>query len=100
MLRAILLHFMIGYDHPFADGNGRTARALFYWAMAKSGYWLVEFISISHFLRQAPGQYVRAYLHSETDDNDVTYFAIHQLTTMRKAIDAVHDYLTRKTAEQ
>ena len=68
--------------------------------MARSGYWLVEFISISHFLRQAPGQYVRAYLHSETDDNDVTYFAIHQLATMRKAIDAVHDYLTRKTAEQ
>lgn len=100
VLRAILLHFMIGYDHPFADGNGRTARALFYWAMAKSGYWLVEFISISHFLRQAPGRYVRAYLHTETDDNDATYFAIHQLTTMRKAIDAVHAYLTRKSEEQ
>ena len=80
--------------------HGRTARALFYWAMAKSGYWLVEFISISHFLRQAPGQYVRAYLHTETDDNDATYFAIHQLTTMRKAIDAVHAYLTRKSEEQ
>jgi len=100
VLRAILLHFMIGYDHPFADGNGRTARALFYWAMAKSGYWLVEFISISHFLRQAPGQYVSAYLHTETDDNDATYFAIHQLTTMRKASDAVHAYLTRKSEEQ
>lgn len=43
---------------------------------------------------------MRAYLHTETDDNDATYFAIHQLATMRKAIDAVHDYLTRKTEEQ
>ncbi len=27
VVRAILLHFMLGYDHPFVDGNGRTARA-------------------------------------------------------------------------
>ena len=27
--RAIILHFWLAYDHPFADGNGRTARALF-----------------------------------------------------------------------
>lgn len=100
VLRAILLHFMIGYDHPFADGNGRTARALFYWAMAKSGYWLVEFISISHFLRQAPSQYVRAYLHTETDDNDTTYFALHQLETIQQAITALHAYLERSTQEQ
>ena len=45
VVRAILLHFMIGYEHPFVDGNGRTARALFYWMMAKSGYWMTEFLS-------------------------------------------------------
>lgn len=100
VLRAILLHFMIGYDHPFADGNGRTARALFYWSMAKSGYWLTEFISISQFLRQAPTRYVKAYLHSETDANDTTYFVIHQLATMRKAVQALLDYLERTIAEQ
>lgn len=100
VLRAILLHFMIGYDHPFADGNGRLARTLFYWAMARSGYWLTEFISISHVLRQAPAQYVRAYLHTETDGGDTTYFLIHQLETIRKAITALYDYLARKSAEQ
>src|SRR5690606_22337292 len=31
VIKAILLHFWIGYLHPFADGNGRLARALFYW---------------------------------------------------------------------
>ena len=99
VLRAILLHFMIGYDHPFADGNGRTARALFYWSMARSGYWLMEFVSISHILRQAPAQYVKAYLHSETN-NDTTFFLLHQLATVRKAIVALHDYLVRKTRDQ
>ena len=67
VLRAILLHFMIGYDHPFADGNGRTARALFYWSIARSGYWLMEYTSISHIIRRAPAKYMRAYLHSESD---------------------------------
>lgn len=100
VLRAILLHFMIGYDHPFVDGNGRTARALFYWSMARSGYWLMEFVSISHILKNAPTKYVKAYLHSETDHGDTTYFLIHQLETIRRAIAALHAYILRKTEEQ
>lgn len=100
VLRAILLHFMLGYDHPFVDGNGRTARALFYWSMARSGYWLMEYISISHILRKAPARYMRAYLHTETDHNDTTYFLLHQLGTIRRAIVALHDYLSRKVQEQ
>lgn len=100
VLRAILLHFMIGYDHPFVDGNGRTARALFYWAIARSGYWLMEFVSISHYLRKAPSKYVRSYLHTETDGNDTTYFLIHQLEVVRNAIQGLHEYLVRKVSEQ
>lgn len=100
VLRAILLHFMIGYDHPFADGNGRTARALFYWSMAKSGYWLMEYTSISHILRKAPARYMRAYLYTETDKNDTTYFLLHQLQTIRQAIAALHAYVERKSREQ
>lgn len=31
VIMGIILHFLIGYIHPFNDGNGRTARSLFYW---------------------------------------------------------------------
>jgi hypothetical protein len=89
----ITLHFMIGYDHPFVDGNGRTARALFYWAMAKHGYWLLEFVSISRIIKQAPIQYAKAYLQTETDDNDLTYFLIHQIDVIKKAVTALYEYL-------
>ncbi|MGZ4981117.1 MAG: Fic family protein [Methylobacter sp.] len=99
VIRAIILHFMIGYDHPFIDGNGRTARALFYWSMANQQYWLMEFISISRIIKQAPAQYGRAYLYTETDDNDLTYFIIHQLEVIKKAINALHEHLERKAAE-
>ncbi len=99
VVKAILLHFILAYDHPFVDGNGRTARALFYWSMAQQGYWLIEFISISRILKSAPAQYGYAFLYSETDDNDATYFVIHQLGVILRAIDELHRYLARKVQE-
>ena len=99
VVRAILLHFMLGYDHPFVDGNGRTARALFYWAMARQGYWLMEYLSISSILRQAPGQYARAYLHTESDGGDTTYFLLHQLDVIQKAVAALKAYLSEKARQ-
>ncbi|MCB1761597.1 MAG: Fic family protein [Gammaproteobacteria bacterium] len=100
VIRAILLHFMLGYIHPFVDGNGRTARALFYWSMARQNYWLMEYLSISRLLKKAPAQYGRAYLYTETDDNDATYFIIHQLVTIERAIEALYEYLDKKTEQQ
>ncbi|MGB5276844.1 MAG: Fic family protein, partial [Gammaproteobacteria bacterium] len=100
VIRAILLHYMLAYDHPFVDGNGRTARALFYWSMARAGYWLMEYISISRLIKEAPVKYGYAYLYSETDNNDVTYFIIHQLDIIQRAIVALHEYLERKGAER
>ncbi len=96
VVRAILIHFQIGYDHPFCDGNGRTARALFYWSMLRSGFWMMEYLSISSILRKAPSQYMTAYLHTETDGGDTTYFIDHQLDVLLKAIDGLHGYLARK----
>ena len=99
VIRGIILHFWLAYDHPFVDGNGRTARALFYWQMLHSGYWLFEYISISQFLRKAPVQYGTAFLHTETDENDLTYFIIHQTEIIRRALKELHDYVARKSSE-
>jgi Fic family protein len=97
VLRSIILHFWLAYDHPFVDGNGRVARALFYWSMLRHGYWLFEFISISQILLKAPAKYARAFLYTETDENDLTYFILHQLDAIQRAIKELHDYIARKT---
>lgn len=99
VIRAMVLHFWLAYDHPFVDGNGRTARALFYWAMLRSDYWLFEYISISEVLKRSPAKYYRAFLHTETDGNDLTYFLLHQSEVIRKAIESLHNYISRKTRE-
>ena len=98
-VRAMLLHFWLAYDHPFVDGNGRTARALFYWSMARQGYWLCEFVSISRILKRAKAAYARSFLYTESDENDATYFVLHQLRVLIRAIEDLHAYLKRKTAE-
>ncbi len=99
VIHAILLHFMIGYDHPFVDGNGRTARGLFFWAVARAGYWLTEYLAISRIIRQAPAQYTRAYLYTESDDNDTTYFLLHQLKVILRAYADLEMYMQKKLGE-
>ncbi len=99
VVRAILLHFWLGYDHPFEDGNGRTARALFYWYMRTRGYWLVEYLLISRILQNAPAKYTRAYLLTETDERDATYFIAYQLEVLERAVEELHAYLRRKVKE-
>jgi Fic family protein len=99
VLRAILLHFTLAYDHPFVDGNGRTARALFYWSMRTSGFWLTEYLSISRIFRLAPSKYARAFLYTETDGGDTTYFLLYHLAVIKQAIEQLHGYMQRKIAE-
>ena len=99
ILKAIVLHFWLAYDHPFVDGNGRTARALFYWSALSQGYGMFEFLSISSVIHKAPAQYARSFLYTETDENDLTYFILAQLGVIRRAINALHAYLDKKASE-
>lgn len=99
VLRAITVHFMLGYEHPFEDGNGRTARVLFYWSMLNQGFWLTEFLAVSKILKKAPAQYARSFLHTEQDGNDLTYFHIYHCRVVKRAIIELQDYLKVKMRE-
>lgn len=99
VLRAIILHFWLAYDHPFVDGNGRCARALFYWSMLRAGYRLTEYISISEVIHRAPVKYYRSFLYTETDENDLTYFILNHLEVLKKAAQELHAYVQRKTEQ-
>ncbi len=99
VIKGAMIHFWLAYVHPFTDGNGRTARALMYWYLLSRGYELFQYLSISkHFLR-APGQYVRAYLYVEHDDNDLTYFLVYNLLAIRFALNELRKYFKNKQDE-
>lgn len=99
VIKACLLHFWLAYLHPFCDGNGRTARALFYLCMLKQGYRLMEYIAISRVILRHRSSYERAFLYSETGDADCTYFLSFHLKALEQALEELWDYIDRKDAE-
>ncbi|MFN7966472.1 MAG: hypothetical protein U0V87_12370 [Acidobacteriota bacterium] len=62
----------------------------------RAGYWITEFLSISSIVAKARGRDRRAYLYSETDDNDLTYFVLWHLSVVVSAIDRLGADLRRK----
>jgi Fic family protein len=99
MVHAIVLHFWLAYLHPFVDGNGRLARALFYWKLLRSGYDFAQYLSISGPIDRSRRAYYLAFAHSETDDGDLTYFVLHQLAVLRRAEKDLAEHLKQRTAQ-
>ena len=100
IVKGCIIHFMIGFIHPFVDGNGRTARALFYWYLLKRGYWLTEYLSISRLIIKSKTQYAKAFMYTEIDEFDLTYFIHYKLKTMELAFDSLREYIDRKIREK
>jgi Fic family protein len=100
VVKGIILHFLIGYIHPFVDGNGRTARTIFYWYLMRQGYWLVEYMSISRIILKGRAQYAKAYLFTEYDENDLTYFIAYNVKAVTTALEDLKKYIYKKTQEK
>ena len=100
IVKASIMHFLIGYIHPFVDGNGRTARALFYWYLLKNGYWLTEYLSISRVILKSKTQYEKAYIYTEIDEMDVTYFIHYQVKVLTQAFEDLKNYISKKKKEE
>ena len=100
IIKGIIIHFALAYIHPFVDGNGRTARSLFYWYMIKKGYWLTEYLSISRIIYTNKKAYEKAFQYTENDGNDLSYFIQYHLDVMKKAFEELKKFLQRKIDEQ
>ncbi len=100
IIKGIIIHFVLAFIHPFVDGNGRTARSLFYWYMIKKGYWLTEYLSISRIIYTNKKGYEKAFQYTENDGNDLSYFIQYHLDVMKRAFEELKKYLQRKIDEQ
>lgn len=100
IIKGLIIHFLVAYYHPFVDGNGRTARALFYWYMLKENYWLAEYLSISRIIYKSKSKYEKSFLYTENDGNDLGYFITYNLNVLSLAFDSLKKYLQKKQAER
>ena len=100
LVKAVIIHFLFAWLHPFTDGNGRTARSLVYWFLLRQGYRFMEHLSISRIIYRTKAQYEKAFLYTERDGGDLGYFLHYNLSVMQKASDELNDYLERKAKER
>lgn len=98
-IKGIILHFLMGYIHPFNDGNGRCARSIFYWFMLKNDYWLFEYMAVSRVINNSGGKYKLAYQYTESDDGDLTHFLKYNLGAITAAVEEIIKYIDKKQKE-
>ena len=98
-IKGIIMHYLIGYIHPFNDGNGRCARSIFYWFMLKNDYWLFEYMAVSRAIKDSKGKYKLAYQYTESDEADLTYFIKYNLDAIITAVEEIIKYIEEKQKE-
>jgi Fic family protein len=89
VVKASIIHFYLVYVHPFFDGNGRTARALFYFYLLKNQYDFFKYFSISALIAKQREKYYKAIQDVEDYDNDLTYFLLYFADVVSKSIDEI-----------
>lgn len=98
LLQGILIHYFMGYIHPFFDGNGRAARALFYFKSMQNHLSYVELLSVSAYLRVHGKQYENSFVKVKENEHDLTYFIDFCLDSIGSALKEVSrkvNYLLR-----
>jgi Fic family protein len=67
--------------------------------MLKNNYWLFEYLSISRIFYRSPEQYKRAFIYSEIDEQDITYFLMFNVRAIDLSLKSLHLYLAKKQRE-
>jgi Fic family protein len=96
VVKASIIHFYLVYVHPFFDGNGRTARALFYFYLLKNHYGFFKYFSISALIATQREKYYKAIKDVEDYDNDLTYFLLYFADVVSKSIGEIINRIGRK----
>ena len=87
VLRAALAHLWFVTIHPFDDGNGRIARAIADWALARSENSPQRFYSMSAQIRQERNEYYEILERTQKGTLDVTPWMDWFLGCLGRAFD-------------
>jgi Fic family protein len=99
VIKANILHFWLAYLHPFVDGNGRTARALFYWHLLRNNYWMFQYLSVSRVIKTSKARYDNSFIYSELDENDLSYFLSYLMGVLTQSVIDFSNHYKIKSEE-
>ena len=99
IIKASMLHFWVLFLNPFDEGNGRMARAIFYWYLLRKGYKLFSILPISLVIKNTKDDYDRSNLLSISDDNNLTYFIDYKIRIIQKTLNNFKHFFNQKNSE-
>ena len=68
--------------------------------MLSKGYWLFEYMAVSRRILRSRKQYDLAYLHTEYDEFDLTYFFKYIIECIDDALKDMLEHIKKKQVEQ
>jgi len=89
MLSFSILHYQFEWIHPFADGNGRTGRALALWELYRRGFDSHHIFSVDEYYWEDRPAYYRALDAVRKDGGDLTGWLEYSAQGLRDTLDRV-----------
>jgi Fic family protein len=88
-LSSSILHYQFEWIHPFADGNGRTGRALALWELYRRGFDSHHIFSVDEYYWEDRPAYYRALDAVRDDGGDLTGWLEYCAQGLRDTLDRV-----------
>lgn len=102
-LSSSILHYQFEWIHPFADGNGRTGRALVLWELYRRGFDSHHIFSVDEYYWEDRPAYYRALDAVRDDGGDLTgwleYCAQGLCRTLDRVWTRVQSYQVKSTGK-
>lgn len=89
VLSSSILHYQFEWIHPFADGNGRTGRALSLWELYRRGFDSHHIFSVDEYYWEDRPAYYRALDAVRDDGGDLTGWLEYCAQGLCRTLDKV-----------
>ena len=91
LVKAALIHFQIGFLHPYFDGNGRIARLVHLWFLVQRGYRSALFVPFSALIEKSRKAYYDAFTAAEKNRAfsgriDATPFVLYMIENVYRKL--------------
>ena len=89
VISSAILHYQFEDIHPFADGNGRTGRALALWELYRRGFDTHHIFSVDEVYEEDRPAYYAALANVRKQENDLTAWLEYCAHAIRVTLDRV-----------
>jgi Fic family protein len=99
VLSSAILHYRFEAIHPFADGNGRTGRALALWELYRRGFDTHHIFSVDEFYWENRPRYYAALDAVRTEGEDLTGWLEYSAEGLLATLERVWTRVQKLTAQ-